>query len=101
MNNFKVLITGASGFIGSSLVKKTSMSGFDVMAMSRTCPETKVVGKIHWLRADLSSPETYKVLRLLFSAMFSNKVDFPIPAVLPHTSAFLFLKSIFMLSFTF
>jgi len=60
MNNYKLLITGASGFIGSSLLQKTSMSGFEVMAMSRSCPETKVVGKVHWLRADLSSPETYR-----------------------------------------
>ena len=60
MNNLKVLITGASGFVGSALVEKLSMSGCEVMALSRTCIETKTTSTVQWLKADLSLPESYR-----------------------------------------
>ena len=60
MDNLKVLITGASGFIGSPLVEKLSMSDCEVMALSRTCIENKIASKVQWLKADLSLPESYR-----------------------------------------
>ena len=67
MNNLKVLITGASGFVGSALVEKLSMSGCEVMALSRTCIETKTTSKVQWLKADLSLPESYREEVKIFS----------------------------------
>jgi len=60
MDNLKILVTGASGFIGSSLIKKLCKSGFEVMALSRTCTEEIDTGLVHWLKADLSLPDTYR-----------------------------------------
>ena len=60
MNSLKVLISGASGFIGLPLVEKLSESGCEVMALSRTCIETKTTSTVQWLKADLSLPESYR-----------------------------------------
>jgi nucleoside-diphosphate-sugar epimerase len=55
----KILITGATGFIGSHLVKKLSDKGHEVLALSRTIPvqSNKCVS---WIAADLCYPETYR-----------------------------------------
>ena len=67
MNSLKVLISGASGFIGLPLVEQLSESGCEVMALSRTCIETKTTSKVQWLKADLSLPESYREEEKAFS----------------------------------
>lgn len=55
----RVLITGASGFIGFPLSNKLSELGFKVLAIGRSIP---VNGhkSISWIKSDLNSVETYK-----------------------------------------
>jgi len=68
----RVLLTGASGFIGVPLLKKLSQEGHQVLALSRSIP-TKRENSIEWLGCDLSSPESY-----------ANKVKEFSPEVLIH-----------------
>ena len=56
----KVVITGASGFVGKPLSEKLANLGFDVLALVRTIPSTTSRKGISWLQVDLSSPETYQ-----------------------------------------
>ena len=60
MARLKILVTGASGFIGSKLVTKLSLSGHDVMGLSRSSYENFLNKNIQWLSTDLSLPSTYK-----------------------------------------
>ena len=60
MNKLKILVTGASGFIGSRLVKKLSISDFEVMGLTRSLYNTRLNENIQWLIADLSLPDTYR-----------------------------------------
>ena len=62
MDKVKVLVAGASGFIGFPLVKKLSSTGYEVMALSRKCIETnsEEYRSAYWLQSDLSSPKTYR-----------------------------------------
>jgi len=62
MGNLKVLVTGASGFIGLPLVEKLSSSDCEVMALSRKGLDATEVNTstAHWCKADLSLPETYQ-----------------------------------------
>ena len=60
MDKLKVLVSGASGFIGSKLVIKLSTSGFEVMGLTRSLYNTRLNEDIQWLSADLSLPDTYR-----------------------------------------
>ena len=60
MNKLRVLITGASGFIGAPLSENLANLGFDVMAISRTLPVNQQARSVNWIGADLSSPATYR-----------------------------------------
>jgi nucleoside-diphosphate-sugar epimerase len=62
MDKVKVLVAGASGFIGFPLVKKLSSAGYEVMCLSRKCIETnsEEYRSAYWLQSDLSSPKTYR-----------------------------------------
>ena len=53
LSNKKILITGASGFIGSHLLRRLKKAGSKIYAISRndTNPNDK---DIHWMRADVS-----------------------------------------------
>ena len=42
MDKLKILVTGASGFIGSKLVIKLSTSGFEVMGLTRSLYNTQL-----------------------------------------------------------
>lgn len=55
----KILITGASGFIGKPLSKKLSELGYEVMGLTRCIPRD-IDNDIYWLESDLSSSKSYK-----------------------------------------
>ena len=60
MNNIKVLISGASGFIGFPLVEQLAAVGCNVLALSRTDPGIVDVDSITWFKADISNPSSYQ-----------------------------------------
>ena len=55
----RVVITGASGFIGKPLSERLADLGCEVLAIARKIPDDKYTNTLHWLEADLSSPKTY------------------------------------------
>jgi len=57
----RVLITGASGFIGRPLVERLSILGHEVLGISRSIPSAPNHSQISWLQADLSSKKSYQV----------------------------------------
>jgi len=56
----KVVVTGASGFIGKPIVNKLLMMGCEVLAIGREIPAQKKINSLQWLKANFSSPETYQ-----------------------------------------
>jgi len=61
MNKLRVLVTGASGFVGLPLVEKLSKTGHDVMALSRKYNKNNSTqNSVYWIQSDLSSLGTYK-----------------------------------------
>ena len=53
----KILITGATGFIGLPLMHALVEQGHEILALTRT--PLKEIKSITFLKADLSSPITY------------------------------------------
>ena len=60
MHRLNILVTGATGFIGSKLVKKLSVSGHNVMGLTRSNGKKLLNENIQWLEADLSVPASYR-----------------------------------------
>jgi nucleoside-diphosphate-sugar epimerase len=63
--NQKILVTGASGFIGAHLCHCLSKSGAEVHAISRTKHQDKTTG-LRWWQADLAE---VSIVRDLFAAI--------------------------------
>jgi nucleoside-diphosphate-sugar epimerase len=63
----RVVITGASGFIGKPLSKILAEQGFEVLAITRKRQDGESINFLSWLEADLSSPETYQKVIKSFS----------------------------------
>jgi UDP-glucose 4-epimerase len=59
MNKVNILVTGATGFIGSNLVQKLSNSGHNLLCLSRKKEKFFFKKNIQWLKSDLSSPSSY------------------------------------------
>jgi len=57
----RVLVTGASGFIGLPVVQNLEKQGHTVLAISRNYQKESLKSLVNWLKADLISPETYQV----------------------------------------
>ena len=57
----KVLITGASGFLGTHLLVELVKLKYETLAISRSKKKVKSEDPITWLEADLSLPATYKI----------------------------------------
>lgn len=60
MNNRKILVTGATGFIGKSLVSMLSKQGCQQLVLSRQLQNNSTSKNIHYLLCDLSSIDTQK-----------------------------------------
>lgn len=56
----RILVTGASGFIGLPVVQSLEKRGLNVLALSQSIPIVPSASSIIWVKADLSSPETYR-----------------------------------------
>ena len=56
----RVLVTGASGFLGVPVIQRLVEAGEDILALSRNVPVEITPGSIRWVRADLSEPSTYR-----------------------------------------
>ena len=54
------MVTGASGFIGKSLINKLLTLDFEVLAIGREIPSQQKVDSLYWLKANFSIPETYQ-----------------------------------------
>jgi UDP-glucose 4-epimerase len=63
----RVLITGASGFIGLPLTIRIAELGHNVLAMGRKATETKSLNNLTWLEADLSLLDSYQLQVKSFS----------------------------------
>jgi UDP-glucose 4-epimerase len=63
----KVLITGASGFVGRPIAENLSNLGLEVLAISRSIPSYSKMGQINWLQADLSAKHSYQTKVKQFS----------------------------------
>jgi UDP-glucose 4-epimerase len=61
----RVLVTGASGFIGSRLCERLAVHGAEVHAVSRSNRQGKEQSAIHWWQADLAEIDA---LRQLFES---------------------------------
>lgn len=61
MTKLKIVVTGASGFIGKPLTNKLLMMGHEVLAVGREIPNQQKLPTLNWLQANLSSPETYEI----------------------------------------
>jgi nucleoside-diphosphate-sugar epimerase len=55
----RILVTGASGFIGLPVVHDLQQQGHKVLAMSRNKTE-ETTSSVSWLKADFSLPENYE-----------------------------------------
>lgn len=60
LNNQKILITGASGFIGSQLRRTLSSSGAEIHAISRRKQNDEP--HVHWWQGDLAEIETTRAI---------------------------------------
>ena len=58
MNKTRVLITGATGFIGKPLRKMLISEGYEILALARNAPIQQ--DQIKWLEADLSNTQAYR-----------------------------------------
>ena len=67
----KILVTGASGFVGKALITHLVKLGHEVTALERTVSENKNSSeKIKWIEGDLLNPETLPKLKGIEKAFF-------------------------------
>ena len=67
----RVVITGASGFIGLPLSIKLSKLGCEVLGLARSIPLVSH-SSISWIKSDLSSIETYRNDIISFGCPFEG-----------------------------
>jgi UDP-glucose 4-epimerase len=56
----RILVTGASGFIGLPVVQNLQQQGHNILALSRSIPNEQTEPSVNWLKADMSLPGTYE-----------------------------------------
>ena len=57
----KVLLIVGTGFIGLPIAQRLVKQGDKVLALSRSEPTSALSPSVKWLKAGLTSPETYQV----------------------------------------
>ena len=62
----RIVITGASGNLGSALVRRLGGDGHDLVGISRRAPDT-AAANIEWVTADLTEDSAVPVLRDAFA----------------------------------
>ncbi len=67
----KILVTGASGFIGAYVVREAIARGHDVIALTRSKPASEPVqaSSLAWLQCDLGDVKASKLERLRIDAV--------------------------------
>ena len=55
----KIVITGATGFIGKPALDLLLAHGHDVLSLSRQAAPLEKNGRLRWLQSDLAAPESY------------------------------------------
>jgi len=96
----KIVITGASGFIGNPLAVSLSEAGHDVLAISREIQNNDNYSSLTWLKADLSSPFTYKNTIKVFSPEVVIHLAWQdIPDFSPEKSQLNLIQSLDFISF--
>jgi len=58
MNKSRILLTGASGFVGKHLLKKLISCNYEILAISRN--GSRELNGVNWLLSDLSNPKQYR-----------------------------------------
>lgn len=56
----RILITGATGFIGTSIIGNITNGGDKILALSRNTLHIRTPSNINWLKADLADPLSYR-----------------------------------------
>lgn len=56
----RILITGASGFVGLPTLRMLAQNAHDILAVSKRAPDYEMPQNVHWLQADLSQPLSYR-----------------------------------------
>ena len=56
----KILVTGASGFVGLPVVQSLLRKGHTILALSRTTPDKANHLEMNWMNADLASRLSYQ-----------------------------------------
>lgn len=60
----RVLLTGATGFIGSHCVRPLGEKGYEIHAVSSKAPPTAGASEVHWHKADLlDSPQILRLMK--------------------------------------
>lgn len=63
----KIIVTGASGFIGVPIIKQLAGKGHQILALSRSDRESLPGESITWVKANLDKPDSYKTAVESFS----------------------------------
>ena len=96
----KIVITGASGFIGNPLALSLSEAGHDVLAISRKIQNNNNYSSLTWLKADLSSPFTYKnSIKIFCPEVVIHLAWQDIPDFSPEKSQLNLIQSLDFISF--